>query len=114
MQIQLTSRGLAASQALNDLVVRHCHFALGRFAPLVRSVRVRLSDENGPRGGVDKRCQVVVQFRRQAPVVLEGSGDALEPLVAGTFDRLGRTVARIADRRRTDVRARGPFAPSLS
>jgi len=39
-----------------DLARTRLEFALGRFAGRVRSVSVSLTDLNGPRGGLDKKC----------------------------------------------------------
>ena len=41
---------------------RRLSFALRRFQEHVRHVRVRLTDVNGPRHGVDARCAVTAQL----------------------------------------------------
>lgn len=42
--------------------------AFKRFASRIRSISIRLSDVNGPRGGVDKRCQVELSLTRWGSV----------------------------------------------
>ena len=53
MQIQLRSRGSSVTDAMRTWTERRVLFALGQFSGRVRTVRVTLTDENGPRGGVE-------------------------------------------------------------
>lgn len=48
--------------------------ALRRFKDHIQWVRVVISDENGPRGGRDKRCKLVIARRRRRPVVVTHTG----------------------------------------
>lgn len=44
--------------------------ALGRFGAKIQRVQVTLSDVNGPRGGLDKECRLVIHPRRMPPIVI--------------------------------------------
>ena len=57
MQVLFESADPEGAQ-LRTLVMRRVRFTMRRLAWLVPRVRVHLSDVNGPRGGIDKRCQV--------------------------------------------------------
>ena len=57
MQITFESRDADGSQ-LRDVAVERVRFALRRLTAWVPQAKVQFSDVNGPRGGVDKRCQV--------------------------------------------------------
>ncbi len=57
MHIIFESRDANASQ-LREPSLERVRFALRRLSSLVPRARVQFSDVNGPRGGVDKRCQV--------------------------------------------------------
>jgi len=37
-------------------------FALSRFAPRITKVNVYIADHNGPNGGIDESCQIIVQM----------------------------------------------------
>jgi len=62
MQINIQSHGFTATGALRALVTRRLQLALGCCADRVSRATVCLSDVNGPRGGVDKRCQIQVRL----------------------------------------------------
>lgn len=58
MHIEVRFRSLEASEALRDHAIKQVAKALRRFGSVVRAAVVRLSDVNGPKGGLDKRCQI--------------------------------------------------------
>jgi hypothetical protein len=82
------------NETAENLLRRRVHFAFGRFAGNIQNVSVTVMDENGPRGGVDKRCRVMVKRRRGNPVIVEGESDEIRQLVDFTLQRAGRTLAR--------------------
>ena len=100
MKIELRIRGVEDVAELREHVERRMQFALGRFAPEVAHVTVRLSDENGPRGGVDKRCHLTVRGPRLSTVVIDERSAVVEAAIDLAADRAGRAVARLLDRRR--------------
>lgn len=55
---------------LRTLAERRVRQALRRVAWLTPRVRVHLSDINGPRGGIDKRCQIELMTKDTQPVVI--------------------------------------------
>lgn len=99
MRLKIVSRSFRLSEAMHDHLERRAQFALGRFAGAIRNVQVSLLDENGPRGGIDKRCRVMLSPRRGETIVVEGRGQQLEPLVDRTLERAGRTFARAVKRK---------------
>ena len=80
------------------LVERRIRFALSRFEPRIASIDVRLRDINGPRGGIDQQCRLVVRLRgRYASVVVEDQDVNLESAVSRGAERAARGVARALD-----------------
>lgn len=69
MQIRFESRHPDAD-ALAPLAERRLRFVMRRLRWLVPRAEVRLSDVDGPRRGVDKRCQVELDSPRLGPVVV--------------------------------------------
>ena len=69
MQVLFETRDPQAA-GLRDLVVTRARFAMRRLSWGVPRARVSLSDINGPRGGVDKRCQVELKTDTAGTVVI--------------------------------------------
>jgi len=94
MKLILLTRGIELTADLNDYIRRRVHFALGRFAGNIRSVTIRLVDVNGPRGGIDKCCDIRVNVGlRQAVIVSERQAN-IHAAVAFAVERADRAVQR--------------------
>ncbi len=61
MKIEVRFVAVEPSDQLLEAITRQVYFHLSRFAPELESVSLKVSDVNGPRGGVDQRCQVLVR-----------------------------------------------------
>jgi ribosomal subunit interface protein len=94
MRLEIRRRRLEVSEALRAHVERRLRTALGRFARRVGRVRVYLRDVNGPRGGVDKRCRIVVHLPPAGRAVVSGTGSDPYAVVTRTAERSGRAVKR--------------------
>ena len=93
MQVIFEAREAEAA-ALRELPERRLHFVLRRLRWLVPQARIRMADNNGPRGGVDKRCQVELRTEGGGTVVVTAVArhwrDALDQALA----RAGRALLR--------------------
>lgn len=88
MQVLFKSRDPQASE-LRELAERRVRFALRRLRWLVPRAEVQMSDVNGPRGGIDKRCQL--EFRT------DGAGSVVVAAVARDWrSALDSALARAA------------------
>ena len=94
MKLRVATRGIELSSDLNDYVRRRAHFSFGRFAGRIRSLSIRLADVNGPRGGIDKVCNIRVDVGlRQAVIVRELQAN-IHAAVAFAMERAERAVQR--------------------
>ncbi len=88
MQILFKSRHPQANE-MRDLAQQRLRFVLRRLTWLVPRATVRLSDINGPRGGIDKRCQLELRT--------DGAGTAVITSVAADWrTAIDNAVARAA------------------
>jgi len=94
MQFNIQARGFKLTDSLRNLAERRLRFALGSTSTHVRSIAMRLADENGPRGGVDKRCTIRATLSGAPPVVIEQQESDLYVAIDRAADRAGRTVSR--------------------
>jgi len=79
---------------------RRLRFALTRFGGRVGRVKVRISDVNGPRGGIDKCCRICAEIVPFDTVVLEEVDAELHAAIDRAADRLGGSFARRLKRAR--------------
>jgi len=99
MNTQITTKNVTLSEDERDRIERRLYFTLGRFSSRIVSVDVMLQDENGPRGGLDKKCRVIVRLHGASDVVVEGCGAETLSVVDRTANRTGRAVSRTLDKR---------------
>ncbi|HHJ16919.1 MAG TPA: HPF/RaiA family ribosome-associated protein [Gammaproteobacteria bacterium] len=112
MQIDIQARNFQLTEALSNHTERRLGFALSARDDHIQRVIVRLSDINGPRGGVDKHCHIQVVLAHMPDVVIEDTEADLYAAIDRAADRAGRTVARRLARQR--VRDRAPGLPGMN
>ena len=105
MKLIITGKKVNLSEALREHIERRVYFALSRFSPRISRVSVTVEDVNGPRGGIDKRCQILVKLDRMEELKVETTDAEIHDAVAAAADRVGRAVQRQLDRRRTVSRS---------
>jgi len=98
MQIDIKARGFRLTEGIRTQAERRVRFALGATSGRVRSVVMRLADENGPRGGVDKRCTIRASLPGAPPVVIEQQEADLYVAIDRAADRAARAVSRRLER----------------
>ena len=106
MQLVISGKNFKVAEELRDHVDRRLQFALGKFDPEIDRVEVGLSDINGPRGGIDKQCRIIAKMRSLGTIVVEDADGDFFTVVSRAADRIGRSVARSLDRRRTGQKPR--------
>lgn len=105
MKTQISSQGTPVTPELRLLAQRQIGYALGRFESRIREVSVHLRDLNGPKGGIDKRCRVTVEFRTGGSLIATVTDVDFEPAIHRTIDRIARQVRRHCSTEQTRDRA---------
>ncbi|HJT75813.1 MAG TPA: HPF/RaiA family ribosome-associated protein [Gemmataceae bacterium] len=114
MRLEIRRRGVQVTEGLRAYLKERLRLALGQFARHINRVRVYLRDANGPRGGLGKKCRVVVELPPRGRVVVAGADMGISGAIARTAGRAGLAVKRHVRRRRTRRRQRRslPFPSS--
>jgi hypothetical protein len=94
MQVLFKSRDPQATD-LRDLAERRVRFVLRRLRRLVPRAEVQLSDLNGPRGGVDKRCQVELRTDGAGSVVVASVAKDWRTALDNALARAARFLMRL-------------------
>ena len=115
MQVIFESRNTEGRQ-LQALAEQRVRFVLRRLSWLVPQASIRLSDVNGPRGGVDKRCQVEFSTQGSGRIVSTATATDWRAALEGALSRAARRIVRSLQRGQERARAQPrtqPFAADL-
>ena len=109
--IRLVSRvdSTVPRSVLEEYVGHRLHFALRRFDDTIRKVTVRLSDQNGPRRGVDTRCVIAVDLDHGGTLLVAATAAWPTVAITAAARRLNETLRRRMDREHV----RGRRAPAM-
>jgi putative sigma-54 modulation protein len=81
-----------------DHLQRRLLFALSRFEPKIVKINVYLIDHNGPKGGIDKSCQIIVQLRGITDVVVKSTDADWNLCIDRATSRVAMHVRRVLAR----------------
>jgi putative sigma-54 modulation protein len=95
MKLEIRGLKIKITDSLRTYAQRRLAFALDRFAERIRTVRLKLDDINGSRGGVDKRCQLAISLAHSSPITLESRASTVQ----GAVDRMAGKVRSSIERR---------------
>ena len=98
MQFVIQTRGVSLTESLRNYTEKRMGFALHRNAKHILRACVRLADINGPRGGVDKRCQIALKLAGHNSIVIEDTEVDLYIAIDRASERCMRTLARHLER----------------
>lgn len=105
MQIIFESRDADGAQ-MRELSVERVRFALRRLSAMVPRAKVQFSDVNGPRGGVDKRCQVELCTETAGTVVIASLASDWRTALDRSLRRATRVLIRSLQRNQKPSRGR--------
>jgi hypothetical protein len=94
MQVVFESRDPQGGN-FRALAVRRVRFVMRRLAWLVPRAKVKLSDVNGPRGGVDKRCQIELKTDTTGSVVITAMARDWRSALEAALARATRVLLRL-------------------
>jgi putative sigma-54 modulation protein len=101
MQIDIRRQGIEIDEEAKARLLRRLDFALGRLGQHIMRVWVHLADENGVRGGIGKRCRILVRLQHLPDVLVEDRDASLNVLIDRTVNRAGLATRRELNRRLT-------------
>ena len=99
MRIDLYSPKTPLKDEVREQALSLLRAALDRFVGAVREVRATLHDDNGPKGGVDKRCLIRLRLLPRGEAVISKSAADVLAAVALAAEGAKESVARRIGRR---------------
>lgn len=98
MRIEVRGDNVTVSDETAEIIDRKARLALGRFGAAISSVRIVLSDLNGPREGVDQSCSIKVRLNRGGEVHVGAEDQVRWVAIDRALDRASRSTRRRLDR----------------
>jgi putative sigma-54 modulation protein len=111
MKIILHSSSVGFTQALKEHAERRLNFALDRFSHVIQSVRVTLEDVNGQRGGVDKKCKILLRLPKKTLVAECRDTDAYRA-ISTAVERVMFSLSKFKRERRNRMTFSALFSPT--
>ena len=104
MKLDIQAKDFELSDSILTHITERVNFTLSSRFDQINKITIRVSDTNGPRGGIDKRCQVRVSLPRLKEIVVDDVQADLYVAIFRATDRASRTVnrrlARLQDKKR--------------
>ena len=107
MKIELLSRVQEDDHDHHSLVQRQVRLLLDRFTQRLRGLRIRLVDQNGPKGGVDQRCLVTADLIGGGQLHTEARSAQVTKALDQALRRLTRLLSEQPRRRASKRRIGG-------
>ena len=73
--------------------------SFAKFSDHVKAVDITVEDVNGPRGGVDKECRILVKLRKLNDVSVTVNQESISKAIPGAIDRAARSVGRLLQKK---------------
>lgn len=100
MKIDITLQQSCSENSLADRIDRQARVALCRFQASIQTVTIRIVDTNGPKGGVDIQCTVLMKLMSTGEIVVRSTGENIFSALSHCLSRADKTISRCLDRRR--------------
>jgi putative sigma-54 modulation protein len=88
MELSIRTRDIELTDALRERITHRLELALDTFKDHVEDAFVYLMDLNGPKGGVDKLCQITVRARRIGELAVRETGTTFQAALNRAARRL--------------------------
>lgn len=104
MTIQVnTDKNIEGSEKLRAYLTSFISEELSRFSKQITRVEVHLSDENGPKEGLnDKRCMIESRLEGMKPIAVTTHANTHEQAVEGAIEKLKTSLDTIIGRLRNN------------
>lgn len=94
MHIALLSQRDVHGTDTMDALQRRAERLLGRIAHRIAALEVSLADLNGPKGGVDRQCQIQARLHDGNSVVVKARSEGFGPAIDQAMHKLARKLVK--------------------
>jgi hypothetical protein len=104
MQIRIESSRLDEARKSRATLEQRVRFVLRRLHCKVQHARVSLRDINGPRGGVDKQCRLMLRTDGYGTLVVTSQARSSAHALDHALKRASQSLVRLWQRKRRPTR----------
>lgn len=94
MHIDIQARGFTVTPSLQSYILQRLTPPLSRIRDAIHKIAVRISDDNGPRHGVDKRCLIHITLDGRKEVIVQDVSHDMYSAIRKASIRAARTVKK--------------------
>jgi putative sigma-54 modulation protein len=98
MNLRLIDGKMPTSDALSEHMTEKFTSLLSPYADRLGDVEVRIADENGPKGGVDKSCSVLAYVNGKSPINVRVEHEDFYGAIDQAASKVKRAVSHALDR----------------
>jgi len=98
MRSTIITKGIDADRTWREYIMERMDAALIYAEDSIHFITVRLSDMNGPKGGVDKRCQIHLKPMGLPAVIVTEVSASVSEAIDGAMQRAAKVVQRVLER----------------
>jgi ribosome-associated translation inhibitor RaiA len=101
MKIDITMQQTHVDDTISRQIAKRARRALNRFSTSIQTLKICVSDTNGPKGGKDTRCVVSAKLASGGEIVVQGENENIFSVLNHCLSRTDRAVKRYLERRRS-------------
>lgn len=105
MRLLIQTQGLLLSREDRDQIRARIQQAFARFGNQATGATLHLQDINGPRGGQDKDCQLIIELEDSTAVISDRGAD-LKAVINRAIHRAVQTIRRQLQHQQMSTRER--------
>ena len=102
--IDVQARNFTLTDAIENHTRSKLESMLHHYGDRILKVTIHMSDDNGPKGGIDKHCHIHVDMKKMPTVVIEDSEENLYAAIDLATHRAERAVRKSIEKAQTKAR----------
>ena len=100
MQLDMNTNRMNLRPEFREIIGGELDIAFRSLEGHIAGITIHLSDINGPRGGVCKRCRIVVDTAKLGPIIVRQTENDFHRAVTNAIDIAANTLRRRITKRR--------------
>jgi putative sigma-54 modulation protein len=94
MKTHIHAKGFDLTDGIRSHIDKRIHFYLSRMQEHIMSIDVHLADINGPKGGIDKQCKVLIHSKNITSITIRDTKDNLYEAIDHAINRASHSLVR--------------------